>query len=195
MIGTGNTNLGLRDQRLALHWIQENIKAFGGDPTKVTIWGESAGATAVGHHLVSYGGRDDGLFRGAIMQSGSPLRAYMDPRRSQAQYDEILDKVDCSDSVSRLDCLRGVPLQKLHEVVNGSGYSFFPTPDGNILPNRGSVHLDREEFVPVPILIGANTDEGTGFAPHPVQNDSIFKDYLMSMWHALWQAPSLICYI
>ena len=59
--GTGNTNLGLRDQRLALHWLQENIAAFGGDPTKVTIWGESAGANNVGFQLLAYG-----IFRGRI---------------------------------------------------------------------------------------------------------------------------------
>ncbi|KAL2202631.1 cholinesterase [Sarocladium strictum] len=178
MIGTGNTNIGLRDQRLALQWIQENIEAFGGDPTKVTIWGESAGGTSVGLHLVSYGGRDDKLFRGAIMQSGSPLRTYMDPRHSQGQFDEIVEKVGCKDSLSSLSCLRKVPLDRINKAVNGSGYGFFPTPDGDILRNRGSIHLDREEFVPVPILIGANTDEGTGFAPHPVQNDTVFKEFL-----------------
>lgn len=70
VLEAGVANLGLRDQRLALHWLQENIHAFGGDPARVTIWGESAGAANVGHHILAYNGRDEGLFHGAISQSG-----------------------------------------------------------------------------------------------------------------------------
>lgn len=92
--GAGQTNLGLKDQRLAMHWLQENIGGFGGtyystlitfqtgdadvtgDPNKVTIWGESAGAASVGFHLTAFNGRDDKLFRSAMMESGKLVLHY-----------------------------------------------------------------------------------------------------------------------
>lgn len=72
LLAEGSSNAGLLDQRMALQWVQENIASLGGDPSRVVVWGESAGAQSIAYHLFSYGGRDDKLFRAAIMESGGP---------------------------------------------------------------------------------------------------------------------------
>lgn len=66
-----SVNAGLLDQRLVMHWIQSHIAEFGGDPTKVTLFGESSGAISIGFHMLVNGGDTEGLYRGAILESGA----------------------------------------------------------------------------------------------------------------------------
>ena len=177
----GATNLGIRDQYLALQWLQENIAAFGGNPSKVTIWGESAGGESVGSLLTLYGGRDDKLFAGAISESGTPLLqgGIYSESIGQAKYDNITAATGCSNASNSLSCLRSLPFDTLNKALNITpSYLFSPYVDNDTI--KGSIYeqLLKGQFIKVPYLIGTNADEGSAFGPQGVNNDTAFEAYL-----------------
>ncbi|KAK7732035.1 hypothetical protein SLS57_001015 [Botryosphaeria dothidea] len=180
---SGNTNIGLRDQRLALHWLNENIAAFGGDPKKVTIFGESAGGSSVGFQLTAYNGRDDGLFRGAIMESGSPVyySSLNDSTGFQTQYETVLSQTGCSNATDSLACLRSLSYDDLNAVINQTALiSWGPAIDYDFIQGKTSEQLIKGDFVQVPIIIGANSDEGQSFGPKGINTTEDFVKTLQS---------------
>ena len=163
-----DTNLGLRDVLAALRWVRENIAAFGGDPARVTLFGESAGAGIITTLLTSPAAK--GLFAGAIAQS-SPATSVYDHNRARTLAEELLDRIGVEPA--DIDRLSDVPVDAIVAVSRDLFYdvpirspgtlAFVPIVDGDVVPDY-PVKLAREgRSHPVPLIIGSNKHEAALF--------------------------------
>jgi carboxylesterase type B len=110
----GDLNVGLLDQRKALHWVRQHIRQFGGDPDRVVIHGDSAGAGSVAHHLVASGGRNTDLFVGAVAESTFwPTERTVE--QMEFQYDRFVKDLDCETPGDSLECLRALDIETLQK--------------------------------------------------------------------------------
>ncbi|KAF4455190.1 hypothetical protein F53441_2428 [Fusarium austroafricanum] len=187
-------NLGLRDQRAAVEWLRDNISKFGGNPSKITIAGQSSGGVAVDYWTYAY--KNDPIVKGIIAPSGN---AFSFPVNSVAvqekNWNSVVSAVGCGNTSDVMKCMRTVDWKDIKTAaaaikpassssVVRSIPPFYPKPDGEIVFSNYVSLTKMGSFAKVPILMGHNNNEdgyyripayGNGVTP----TDAQVKSFLL----------------
>jgi para-nitrobenzyl esterase len=172
--GKGSGNYGLQDMIAALQWVKDNIVQFGGDPSRITIFGESAGGIAVSILAASPAAK--GLFQRAISESGGFAnvvgRNIPTLKLAESNGKNFLEKLGARD-IKAARALSADQIQKGLEQAASGG--FWAVADGNVLPGDQYELYQAGRFNDTPVLIGTNSDEGARYSRPGITTEAFVK--------------------
>lgn len=196
---SGLANAGLYDQRLALQWIQKYIHLFGGDPTRVTVFGESAGGGSIMHQITAFGDSRQPPFQQAVIQSPG-WQPYVSNQQQEGIYQNFLGLLN----VTTLDDARKLSSSTLQAAnalqVQNSSYGTFtygPAVDGVFSPQLPGQLLARGQTPKnLKLILGHNADEGLLFTPPSYNLSDVYFDYSLRQFLPTLNAwPSVVDYL
>ncbi|KAI1823314.1 putative lipase [Xylaria intraflava] len=179
----GSENAGLRDQRLAVEWVRDHIDQFGGNPEKITIFGQSSGGLAVGMQIMAYGGSKPVPFQQAICESQNNEPGITGNFTIDAMK-RVVDVVGCNTtslhSAETVSCLRNLDTGTLlnaslltysDDISDNIGDIWLPVVDGDFLPAAPSELIKQGKFANVTTMIGFCDNDLTAFTDLSIKTD------------------------
>lgn len=179
-------NYGNLDQIAALRWVRRNIAAFGGDPQRVTIAGQSSGSEDVCILMASPLSR--GLFEGAVLESGTCVDAvYPKLQTEETSGERLAQDVGVKAGPDTLRKLRAVPADRLLDAAaNDGNVDLEPAIDGWMLRQQPGITFAHGQQAPVAVMVGTNEDEVSIFAS-PLVGGTAYRPKTLTEYHAWLQ--------
>ncbi|PFH50826.1 hypothetical protein AMATHDRAFT_60268 [Amanita thiersii Skay4041] len=187
----GALNLAIKDQLAALEWVQANIGHFGGDNTKVTVFGESAGSIMTS--ILFLGNRIEKLARAAIFESGHAATSFtFTAARREGNWQNFVQGVaSCSSVATSNNTFSCLQTANSTEIIQGlltaiakapEQFGFEPTFDGpdGVYPDLASNLISKGQFARLPFIAGTNLDEGTVFIPQNISSEDALRQFVLA---------------
>lgn len=182
-LADGHQNLGILDQRAALEWVRDNIAAFGGDPDRITQWGQSAGAIAADYHAYAF--YQDPIAQAYFLQSGTVFSTSPPKDPTHSNFTFVARHVGCEapcsgddeDGAAELDCMRRVPFAQIEDFIGQYGdQGATPALSFNVIQDDRIVFVDYEaraeagKIARAPVIISNTANEMSSLVAYPVKN-------------------------
>lgn len=174
--GEGLVNYGLMDQVVALQWVHDNIASLGGDPANVTIFGESAGGSAVLNLIASPPAR--GLFAKAIVESGGGLRLPRSIATVTREGEAVVQQLGLDNATVTAEALRTIPAARfIEDGIRSQTPGFGAAVGGAALPEAPLVAIRAGHGAPVPLIIGVNSNEASLMLSYGMQPGDVIRQF------------------
>ncbi|KAI1426132.1 putative lipase [Xylaria sp. FL1777] len=188
----GSENAGLRDQRLALEWVRDHIDQFGGNPDKVTIFGQSSGGLSVGMQIMAYGASEPVPFQQGICESQNNepgITGNFTINAMQLMVDTVGCNTSSLHSAETVECLRNFDMETLldaslatyaDDISHNIGDIWLPVVDGDFLPAAPSQLIKEGRFANVTTMIGWCNNDLTAFTDTTISTEEQAHDFIQN---------------